>query len=204
MSKCAISDCPNTNVIARGWCKMHYSRWLRHGNPLTIKSRRNLRGSRPRHKHPAQLCLFAKRVPRPVLLADIDARLPPGQFSAISLIKLFPTLSKDQLQNRLGRLARHGKIRRIARGLYERVPGRVLSQAEVFSRLPNGTFEVRLLISAFPELTKVQLLDRVGRLARDGKLERIRQGHYRKPNDKPTPQGPADKADSTNYAGSSR
>lgn len=33
MKKCAIEDCGNP-VKGRGWCKMHYARWRRHGDPL--------------------------------------------------------------------------------------------------------------------------------------------------------------------------
>lgn len=32
-STCTIEDCDRV-VIARGWCKGHYSRWRRHGDPL--------------------------------------------------------------------------------------------------------------------------------------------------------------------------
>lgn len=32
MSECSIIDCSNS-VVGRGWCKMHYTRWLRHGDP---------------------------------------------------------------------------------------------------------------------------------------------------------------------------
>lgn len=31
MKKCSIEDCPKFPV-SRGWCKMHYSRWLKHGD----------------------------------------------------------------------------------------------------------------------------------------------------------------------------
>ena len=33
MSLCSIADCPR-NAVARGWCGPHYTRWLRHGDPL--------------------------------------------------------------------------------------------------------------------------------------------------------------------------
>ncbi len=29
---CSITDC-DRNAITRTWCKMHYQRWQRHGNP---------------------------------------------------------------------------------------------------------------------------------------------------------------------------
>ena len=32
---CAVSDCDRTRCI-RGWCSMHYQRWKRHGDPITI------------------------------------------------------------------------------------------------------------------------------------------------------------------------
>jgi hypothetical protein len=30
---CTIEDC-NRNVVARGWCNLHYDRWRKHGDPL--------------------------------------------------------------------------------------------------------------------------------------------------------------------------
>lgn len=35
---CIIVDCDKLRV-ARGWCKMHYNRWFRHGDPLTFVCR---------------------------------------------------------------------------------------------------------------------------------------------------------------------
>lgn len=34
---CVISGCERV-VRARGWCGMHYMRWLRHGNELQVKN----------------------------------------------------------------------------------------------------------------------------------------------------------------------
>lgn len=34
-STCSISECERRSHT-RGWCKAHYERWRRHGNPLTI------------------------------------------------------------------------------------------------------------------------------------------------------------------------
>lgn len=31
--KCSIENCDN-KIVARGWCNKHYTRWLRHGDPL--------------------------------------------------------------------------------------------------------------------------------------------------------------------------
>lgn len=33
--ECSITDC-DTTVYARGWCKRHYSRWNRLGDPLRV------------------------------------------------------------------------------------------------------------------------------------------------------------------------
>lgn len=31
---CSIADCASPSTTKRGWCSMHYNRWLRHGDPL--------------------------------------------------------------------------------------------------------------------------------------------------------------------------
>lgn len=37
MTVCSIPDCGRvTRPYGRGWCTMHYRRWQRHGNPLTV------------------------------------------------------------------------------------------------------------------------------------------------------------------------
>lgn len=36
---CSIKDCPLFSQ-ARGWCRVHYRRWQKHGNPLTVLSRK--------------------------------------------------------------------------------------------------------------------------------------------------------------------
>lgn len=35
MSSCAVVGCQQP-ALARGWCRVHYYRWKRHGDPLTI------------------------------------------------------------------------------------------------------------------------------------------------------------------------
>jgi hypothetical protein len=40
LALCKIEDCENP-VNNRGWCIMHYRRWLRHGDPLIIKAVKN-------------------------------------------------------------------------------------------------------------------------------------------------------------------
>ncbi len=37
-SKCSITGCEKV-TNSRGWCKMHHTRWLRHGDPLTTLRR---------------------------------------------------------------------------------------------------------------------------------------------------------------------
>jgi len=32
---CRVEDCDRT-VVSRGWCKKHYTRWLRHGDPTKV------------------------------------------------------------------------------------------------------------------------------------------------------------------------
>jgi hypothetical protein len=41
---CKIKGCSKP-VHVRGWCWKHYTRWLRHGDPLTMKRRENGQGS---------------------------------------------------------------------------------------------------------------------------------------------------------------
>lgn len=36
-SICSIAGCNSTNLAARGWCRKHYRRWQRHGDPLTTQ-----------------------------------------------------------------------------------------------------------------------------------------------------------------------
>jgi hypothetical protein len=35
MKRCSIDGCENT-VLARGWCRTHYLRWYKHGDPLEV------------------------------------------------------------------------------------------------------------------------------------------------------------------------
>ena len=35
MNTCKIEGC-GSNVLARGWCRKHYLRWYKHGDPLTV------------------------------------------------------------------------------------------------------------------------------------------------------------------------
>jgi hypothetical protein len=35
---CSIEGCENGGKITRGWCKSHYDRWYRHGDPLWQRS----------------------------------------------------------------------------------------------------------------------------------------------------------------------
>jgi hypothetical protein len=36
MAICSVEGCTKT-AIARGWCSAHYTRWKKHGDPLTVK-----------------------------------------------------------------------------------------------------------------------------------------------------------------------
>lgn len=35
LNECSISDC-HDQAVTRGWCTKHYTRWLRHGDPLAV------------------------------------------------------------------------------------------------------------------------------------------------------------------------
>ncbi len=35
MTECSIEDC-HTHSEVRGWCRTHYSRWQRHGDPMHL------------------------------------------------------------------------------------------------------------------------------------------------------------------------
>lgn len=37
---CSIADCLSPAVV-RGWCRKHYRRWMRHGDPLVVKKAPN-------------------------------------------------------------------------------------------------------------------------------------------------------------------
>lgn len=43
-STCSISECQNP-VLSRGWCRMHYQRWKKHGNPETTLMPTRVNGS---------------------------------------------------------------------------------------------------------------------------------------------------------------
>ena len=49
---CSANGC-NRETYARGWCSMHYQRWLKHGNPET-----NLSPERPRGMTKAELVAY--------------------------------------------------------------------------------------------------------------------------------------------------
>ena len=36
MSACSVADC-ESQMYALSWCKLHYTRWWRHGDPLHTK-----------------------------------------------------------------------------------------------------------------------------------------------------------------------
>lgn len=44
---CSIEGCEKTNILAKGWCNMHYKRWWRHGDPLAGVGRRCPDGATP-------------------------------------------------------------------------------------------------------------------------------------------------------------
>lgn len=46
MSECSIEDCGKP-CESRGYCNMHYTRWLRHGDPNTVLRERNRNGIAP-------------------------------------------------------------------------------------------------------------------------------------------------------------
>lgn len=53
MSECSIEECPNPSD-SRGWCKTHYARWRRHGDPLARRYTKTCRvcgASYDQHAH---------------------------------------------------------------------------------------------------------------------------------------------------------
>lgn len=47
MKLCAIDGC-GLKFHARGWCRAHYTRWRRYGNPVTSEGVTAIRPDRPR------------------------------------------------------------------------------------------------------------------------------------------------------------
>jgi len=48
---CSVVDCDN-KVLARGWCRKHYLRWWKHGDPLEVKVYEQPKGMKsPNAKH---------------------------------------------------------------------------------------------------------------------------------------------------------
>lgn len=43
IKKCSIEGCESP-IIARGWCSLHYQRWMHHGDPLLTKTPNMVRG----------------------------------------------------------------------------------------------------------------------------------------------------------------
>ena len=40
--KCSVPECENGGYLTRGWCKMHYARYRRHGHPGTAKKQHSV------------------------------------------------------------------------------------------------------------------------------------------------------------------
>ena len=49
---CAVEGCSGSGRFIRGWCPLHYSRWITHGDPRYRTSRRDREG------HPTYLGRF--------------------------------------------------------------------------------------------------------------------------------------------------
>jgi len=41
VNRCSVADC-ELPALARGWCRKHYARWQRYGDPATVKLRKDL------------------------------------------------------------------------------------------------------------------------------------------------------------------
>ena len=51
MRNCSVVDCGRTDTGSTGWCKKHYLRWLRHGDPLSeLRRRGENRKQNPRYR----------------------------------------------------------------------------------------------------------------------------------------------------------
>lgn len=59
---CLIDGCPSPPCNKRGWCLMHYRRWLRHGDPGSAERQRSASG--------VQLAYFLERVGTPAAHDD--------------------------------------------------------------------------------------------------------------------------------------
>lgn len=57
MNACAVTDCEQ-RVVARGWCRRHYSRWHTHGDPLKVLPRGGARKMPPRPRIVRPECRF--------------------------------------------------------------------------------------------------------------------------------------------------
>lgn len=117
MSKCSVADCPNTKIKARGLCPKHYGRAYRHGSPHITLVKPPDRGNRTSE---LQLSLFNGAAPTKYGANFMLENLPNGHFAPPALLPLFPMLTKEQILNRLNRLASQGKIQRVRTGHYHK------------------------------------------------------------------------------------
>ena len=70
---CKVPGCTRA-VLARGWCKKHWTRWSRHGNPLAVASSRKQVTVEALPK--AQIAAVPPAPPEPAV--DVRKGIPPA------------------------------------------------------------------------------------------------------------------------------
>jgi hypothetical protein len=117
MSECIIEGCLNASA-ARGWCSMHYQRWLRHGDPAHAKprvARCSEEGCERKHYGRGMCHMHYTRARKNLMpVCTVDGCTTPQLL-----------LNKGLCPKHLNRLQRHGDVNTVLRkrGVTCEVPG---------------------------------------------------------------------------------